>query len=110
MNKKIITALIFSPLLAYIAWNFSLSPGAQNWTTSEIELLNTVEEFDPEFLEKEFRNLAEKLELKAGQLFFPIRISLTGRKESPPLFDTMCAIGKDNSIKRLDKAITIIKS
>ena len=81
-----------------------------NGLKSSIDLLSSVEKFDPEFLEKEFRDLAEKLELKAGQLFFPIRISLTGRKESPPLFDTMCAIGKENSINRLYSAISILKT
>lgn len=42
MNKKIMVALIFTPLLAYIAWNFSFSPGAKNWTASEIELLQSL--------------------------------------------------------------------
>jgi glutamyl-tRNA synthetase len=73
-----------------------------------IELIDSVEDFLPENLEDKFRELAEKLNLKAGQLFFPIRIALTGRKESPPLFDTMNAIGRESSIKRLYKAINII--
>jgi len=73
-----------------------------------IKLIDSVEDFLPENLEVKFRELAEKLNLKAGQLFFPIRIALTGRKESPPLFDTMNAIGRESSIKRLYKAINII--
>jgi glutamyl-tRNA synthetase len=81
-----------------------------NGLSKSIELLQTVDNFNPEFLEEKFRNLAEDLELKAGQLFFPIRISLTGRKESPPLFDTMCAIGKENSINRLYSAISILNN
>tara|TARA_Y100000768_G_scaffold79844_2_gene56702 strand:+ start:3237 stop:4703 length:1467 start_codon:yes stop_codon:yes gene_type:complete len=81
-----------------------------NGLSKSIELLQTVDDFNPEFLEEKFRNLAKDLELKAGQLFFPIRISLTGRKESPPLFDTMCAIGKENSINRLYSAINILNN
>ena len=73
-----------------------------------IELIDSMDDFLPESLEVKFRELAENLNLKAGQLFFPIRIALTGRKESPPLFDTMTAIGRESSIKRLDKAINII--
>tara|TARA_B100001142_G_scaffold168885_1_gene168549 strand:- start:1856 stop:3118 length:1263 start_codon:yes stop_codon:yes gene_type:complete len=42
VNKKVMVALIFTPLLAYIAWNFSFSPGAKNWTASEIELLQSL--------------------------------------------------------------------
>ena len=81
-----------------------------NGLSKSIELLQTVDDFNPEFLEEKFRNLAKDLELKAGQLFFPIRIALTGRKESPPLFDTMCAIGKENSINRLYSAINILNN
>ena len=81
-----------------------------NGLSKSIELLQKVDDFNPEFLEEKFRNLAKDLELKAGQLFFPIRISLTGRKESPPLFDTMCAIGKENSINRLYSAINILNN
>jgi|TARA_B110000263_G_scaffold134578_1_gene116888 glutamyl-tRNA synthetase len=73
-----------------------------------IELINSIEVFDPENLEDNFRKLAEELKLKAGQLFFPIRIALTGRKESPPLFDTMKVIGRESSIKRLNNAINIL--
>ena len=65
--------------------------------------------FEPENLEDNFRNLADEINLKAGQLFFPIRIALTGRRESPPLFDTMKAIGVQSSIKRLNKAINILE-
>ena len=53
--------------------------------------------------------IQEELGLKAGQLFFPIRIALTGRRESPPLFDTMKAIGTESSIKRLNNAINILE-
>ncbi|MEC7837632.1 MAG: glutamate--tRNA ligase [Chloroflexota bacterium] len=81
-----------------------------NGLNSSIGLIEEIELFEPDSLEVQFRDLAESLGLKAGQLFFPIRISLTGRKESPPLFDTMCAIGKENSIKRLYNAISILKS
>jgi len=81
-----------------------------NGLNNSISLLEKTDSFEPDKLEEKFRDLAESLELKAGQLFFPIRISLTGRKESPPLFDTMCAIGKENSIKRLYNAISILKS
>ena len=74
-----------------------------------IELIEKTKLFEPENLEIEFRALAEELGLKAGQLFFLIRIALTGRRESPPLFDTMKAIGTESSIKRLNNAINILE-
>ena len=84
-----------------------------NWKVEESKWDGNAHLFfvkEPENLEEKFRELAKNSGLKAGQLFFPIRIALTGRKESPPLFDTMCAIGKEKSINRLYSAISIIKS
>ena len=43
--------------------------------------------------EAALRALAEQLGLKAGQLFMPIRVAVTGRTESPGLFETLRAIG-----------------
>ena len=54
--------------------------------------------------EADLRGLAESLGLKAGQLFMPIRVAATGRTESPGLFETLRAIGKDRLTRRLDTA------
>jgi glutamyl-tRNA synthetase len=50
--------------------------------------------FKTEELEKQFRALAETLGLKPGQLFSSLRIAITGRSVSPPLFETMEAMGQ----------------
>jgi glutamyl-tRNA synthetase len=50
--------------------------------------------FNVEDLEKEFRALAELLGLKPGQLFSSLRMAITGRAISPPLFETMVVMGE----------------
>jgi glutamyl-tRNA synthetase len=60
---------------------------------------------DLEGTEAALRGMAEQLGLKAGQLFMPIRVAATGRTESPGLFETLRAIGKDRVSKRLDVAL-----
>ena len=50
--------------------------------------------FKTEQLEKQFRALADTLGLKPGQLFSSLRIAITGRAISPPLFETMEAMGQ----------------
>ena len=49
--------------------------------------------------------LAEELGLKAGQLFMPIRVAVTGRTESPGLFETLRVIGNDRVRARIETAI-----
>lgn len=60
---------------------------------------------DEEALEGRLRDLAGELGLKAGQLFMPIRVALTGRTVSPGLFDTMKVVGAQRTLERLDRAI-----
>lgn len=59
-----------------------------------------------EDLEREFRALAAQLELKPGQLFGSLRMAVTGRTVSPPLFETMIALGKGRVQSRLRDAVS----
>jgi glutamyl-tRNA synthetase len=56
-------------------------------------------------LEQTLRTLAEELGWKAGQLFMPIRVAVTGRTVSPGLFETLAALGRERVLARLDRAI-----
>ncbi len=51
------------------------------------------------------RELAKVLDLKAGQLFMPIRVAVTGRTIAPGLFETLRVLGKERSLERLNIAI-----
>ena len=48
--------------------------------------------------------LIEKLELKPRVAFGPVRIAVTGRKVSPPLFESLELLGRDRSLARLAAA------
>ncbi len=72
------------------------------------EKLSKVEQWIEPELEKTCREIVESLEWNAGQLFMPIRIAITGRKATPPLFDTMEVLGRELSLNRIDKAISLL--
>jgi nondiscriminating glutamyl-tRNA synthetase len=55
-------------------------------------------------LEPPLRALAEARNWKAGDLFMAIRVATTGRTATPPLFDTLVALGRDRTLARLDAA------
>jgi glutamyl-tRNA synthetase len=55
-------------------------------------------------LEPPLRALAETRGWKAGDLFMAIRVAITGRTATPPLFDTMVALGPERTLARLDAA------
>ncbi len=75
-----------------------------------LALLKEAEPFEPEHLEAEFRALAEKLGVKPGPLFTPIRVAVTGSTMAPPLFDTIVGIGRDRCIARLESAIEKLRA
>lgn len=49
--------------------------------------------------------LVQKLNIKNGQLLWPIRAALTGEGFSPGAFEMLWALGKNESIKRLEFAL-----
>ena len=71
--------------------------------------LDALDSFDPESLEAASRQLVEARGWKAGKFFMVLRLALTGRAASPPLFDTMAAIGKELCRHRLRQAIDVLK-
>jgi len=75
-----------------------------------LELCKSATSFEPESLEEEYRALAERIEMKPGQVFSPIRVAITGKKFAPPLFDTMSAIGQERCTTRLEHALELMKA
>jgi glutamyl-tRNA synthetase len=62
-------------------------------------------EFKHDPLDATLRAAAQELGLKAGQMFQPIRVAVCGRKNAPPLFETMEVLGKETCLKRVEQAI-----
>ncbi len=71
-------------------------------------LLASCVHFDAESLETALRALAEQLGLKAGALFGLIRMATTGKEVSPPLFGTLEALGRAETLKRLKRAEDVL--
>ena len=64
--------------------------------------------FEADELEPPLRSLAEAHDWKAGDLFMAIRVAVTGRTATPPLFDTLVALGLERTLDRLDRAIAAL--
>jgi glutamyl-tRNA synthetase len=61
-------------------------------------------EFDLASLERETRQLAQELGIKAGDLMGATRVALTGRKVAPGLFEVMALLGRERTVARLRAA------
>jgi glutamyl-tRNA synthetase len=72
------------------------------------EVLAAVPAFDHATLESALRTAADELKLKPGQMFQPIRVAVCGRKNAPPLFETLEVLGRETVLTRLDCALGIV--
>ena len=65
-------------------------------------------EFTHDALEAAMRAAATELGVKAGPMFQPVRVAVCGRKNAPPLFETMAVLGKDVCLERIRKAEVLL--
>ena len=67
--------------------------------------LTARDDFSADGLEKYARDLAQEKAIKAGQVFHPIRVAISGRTQGPSLFHMMEVMGKDTVLKRINAAL-----
>jgi glutamyl-tRNA synthetase len=65
--------------------------------------------FEADELEGPLRQLAEDRAWKVGDLFMAIRVAVTGKTATPPLFDTLVALGYERTLARLDAARALLE-
>ena len=61
-------------------------------------------EFKHDALDQALRAAALELKIKPGQMFQPIRVAVCGRKNAPPLFETLEVLGPETSLQRIGAA------
>jgi glutamyl-tRNA synthetase len=66
-------------------------------------------EFTHQALDVALRNGAQELKIKPGQMFQPIRVAVCGRKNAPPLFETLEVLGRETCLERIDRAIQMLQ-
>src|ERR1017187_2010110 len=66
--------------------------------------------FDHDSLDHALRGAAASLGVKAGPMFQPIRVAVCGRKNAPPLFETMVVLGRELCLARIRQAEASLQS
>ncbi|MDP8237392.1 MAG: glutamate--tRNA ligase [Candidatus Erginobacter occultus] len=89
---------------------------AKHWAgedTGEIlaetrEAIERAEPFTREGLEEALRAVVERRGIKAGALMQPLRVALTGRKDSPGIFEIVALLGREVTLDRLNRALVFL--
>ncbi|HEV2236153.1 MAG TPA: glutamate--tRNA ligase [Ktedonobacterales bacterium] len=103
------TAFFFSDDITYdpaLLLPKGLEPGkARAGLTRAEAILRAAPAWQAHALEEPLRALVAELELKPVQLFTALRVAVTGRTVSPPLFDTFEVLGRERTLARVATAI-----
>ena len=86
-------------------WNSVNSEEAQEYLFELRNELISLEDFTLSNIEETMRSLLKKLDLKPKVGFQATRVAITGTKISPPLFESIYALGRETSIARLAESI-----
>lgn len=73
------------------------------------ESFEGLNDFKKEKIEETLSGLAEKLEIKKAELIHPVRLAVSGVPHGPGLYDLLEVLGKNEVVKRIDRAIKYIE-
>ena len=91
----------------------SLTPKAQKQVGPDalahlgtlVPRLGELEDWNADTLEAAVRDYVDRNGLKLGSVAQPLRAALTGKTESPGLFEVMDVLGRNESLARIEDAI-----
>jgi glutamyl-tRNA synthetase len=71
--------------------------------------LSGLDDFKKEKIETALRQLADEMKIKPASLIHIVRLATTGTTAGPPLFDLLELLGKEETMRRIRKAIEFIQ-
>jgi glutamyl-tRNA synthetase len=74
------------------------------------EVVDPLLDWRAEALDEELRRFGDKRGWPPKELFMTVRVAATGRKASPPLFETLAVLGKETCRRRLRRAGEVLRT
>jgi glutamyl-tRNA synthetase len=87
------------------AWEKVMGPEAGRHLEAALGVLREVEPFDARTLDSRLSSLVQSLGTKARDVYQPLRVAITGTTVSPGIFESLAALGRDQSIVRIEAAL-----
>jgi glutamyl-tRNA synthetase len=113
-QEKMQTLADFWPLAKFLvepqefeeqAWDKVMRDGAAERLQAAREALEQAEPFDTAAVEQALRGVVERLEVKPKEVFQPVRVAIAGTTVSPGIFESVAALGRDETLARIDSAL-----
>ncbi len=114
-QEKMQTLADFWPLAGFLtqrpegydekAWTKVMGDGAPERLRAAREALAAAEPFDVPTVEEALRGVVERLAVKPKDVFQPVRVAITGTTVSPGIFESVAALGREETLVRIDAAL-----
>jgi glutamyl-tRNA synthetase len=113
-QEKMQTLADFWPLSGFLverqetdqkAWDKVMRDGAPERLRAARAALAAADPFDAERVEQALREVVERLEVKPKEVFQPVRVAISGTTVSPGIFESLAALGREESLARIDAAL-----
>jgi len=92
------------------AWAKVMKDGALVALETSRSALAEVPAFDAGAIEAALNPIPEQLDAKPGKVYQPIRVAITGTSVSPGIFESLAALGREESLARIDAAAARLRS
>jgi glutamyl-tRNA synthetase len=106
----LIRFLFESPVEDEKAWRKTMKDAALVALEASREALSAAAGFDAGAVEAALSPLPERLGVKPGRVYQPIRVAITGGTVSPGIFESLAALGRDESLRRIDAALVRLRA
>ena len=114
-QEKMQTLADFWPLAGFLverpagydekAWGKVMGDGAPERLRAARAALDGAEPFDVETVEAALRGVVDGLGVKPKEVFQPVRVAITGTTVSPGIFESVAALGREETLARIDAAL-----
>jgi glutamyl-tRNA synthetase len=113
-QEKMQTLADFWPLSGFLverretderAWQKVMRDGAPERLRAAREALAAAEPFDVDRVEGALRGVVERLGVKPGEVFQPVRVAISGTTVSPGIFESLVTLGREEALARIDAAL-----
>ena len=118
-QEKMQTLADFWPLAAFLvepqdtdpkAWHKVMKEGSGEALGAARDALAAADPFDVATTEAALRGVVDRLGVKPKQVFQPVRVAISGSTISPGIFESVVALGRDETLARVDAALERLKA
>jgi glutamyl-tRNA synthetase len=106
----LIRFLFAEPVDDPVAWQKVMKSGVRDGLVDAVDVLREVEGFDADALDAALGAMVERTGRKPKDVYQPIRVAITGTTVSPGIFDSLAALGREESLARIEGAIRRLDS